>query len=294
MSFSQYHNPTVENTWNAPLSKLLLNNAEPHESRKKQLIPVPEWLSARYLLRSLNDIVIEECYNEILKLFHTKQEIIYMLIKASTCDVLENILNILKNAQLDSIENNKNINNKLNLMTYLPPESIYNICCFLNRNDMTQFKMTSASTALIIFDIMKCYKIGSFNMHELIEINEYKYQPNVNIENNMKINRFPSFIKYKSLKHIYCSKYNIQFENMLILQPEDGCFLDHIRGQILEKNIDINIKNGVRFLIFDKRKICSLSKVKMIEDSQSQSNILPKLTQCKNLLIEFMSQRAFN
>ena len=60
------------------------------------------------------------------------------------------------------------------ILRYLIKENIYSICDFLTKQDMTNFKCVSSSIALIIFDIMKCYRIGIFNMNELIDIKQYK------------------------------------------------------------------------------------------------------------------------
>eukprot|EP01084_Bolivina_argentea_P092265 166017_1 len=167
-------------------------------SREKQLISVPDWLSARYLLRSLNDVMIEECYNKILQLFADKQAIIFMLIKSATPDQCKNIVEILKNTQLKLIQQEHQNNDNKSYFDYLPPESISNICEFLHRSDMAAVKMTSVSMALIIFNIMKCCKIFLFDMNELIEKNEYKFKSNFNIVNQIKTKRVQPFTKYKA------------------------------------------------------------------------------------------------
>eukprot|EP01084_Bolivina_argentea_P214347 363909_1 len=163
------------------------------QSVNSNSIPVSDYLSARYLLKSLNDDILDECYNEIIKSFDNKQDIIYLLIKSSSADQLKTIIQTLKQAQSKSIENNNykiishsSNENKQSYFDYLSNESIHNICDFLSKEDMNTFKMVCVSVSLVIFEIMKCYIIGVFDMNELIETNEYKNETNLNILNKKK------------------------------------------------------------------------------------------------------------
>eukprot|EP01084_Bolivina_argentea_P226819 383081_1 len=176
-------------------------------------------------------------------------------------------MSILQDAQLENTENDIDANELENL-DRLPNESIYHICSYLNKSDINSFKALSIRMALIIFDIMTFYTINTFNMNELIEINEYKYQPAINIIDKIKTNRFPSFTKYKSLMDLYSPKYKIPFENMLIFRINNKNISslphDHfnLTGKILDTN-DINskIQNKNTLMFFDKTKLFSSTTI---------------------------------
>ena len=127
-------------------------------------------------------------------------------------NLLEEEMKLSENLKEDNKHNNNNYFDKL------PSSTVYNICDFLDRNDMNNLKMCSMSLSLTIFDIMKCIKIGIVNMNEIILNNEYKYSPKLKILSKIKIKRLKPFTKYKSLMYLYQNKYNIPFENMIVLE----------------------------------------------------------------------------
>eukprot|EP01084_Bolivina_argentea_P218242 370381_1 len=179
---------------------------------------VPNWLDAKYTLKSLNDESIESCFNQIVKLFNNgKKDIILLLLGTTQPTITRKIRKILKTVQRDMCENDINATNS-NIFDNLPIESINHIGSFLNKTDIYQFKMVSISIALIVFNIMKCYQVNVFNMNELIKINEYKYLQHTNLQNKLKINRVQPFIKYRCLIDIYSNKYNISNQNILTLK----------------------------------------------------------------------------
>ena len=111
---------------------------------------VLDWLSARYLLRSLDNAVIDECYELIVSSFKNKKEILNILIKSLTVKQIKNVIKILKTAQTKQLNKKNNDkkailkpngkkrkkkikNQDLNKTAYfdhLSQESIYDICEF--------------------------------------------------------------------------------------------------------------------------------------------------------------------
>ena len=235
-----------------------------------QSIPIPELISAQYLLKSLNDNAVQKCYQNIIEsLNKSTTDIILMLIKASTIEQFKNIYHILQSSfdQIENLKQNEKKNNN-NYFDNLASSTIYNICEFLDRNDMSNFKLCSMSISLIIFEIMKCIAIGIINMNELITNKEYKYCSKINIFNKIKVKRIKPFTKYKSLMNLYQNKYNISFDNMLVLKSK--ILLSHnwnrninqlVNGTILNRTsqFESKIENYKCLFIFDKSKIVNLS-----------------------------------
>eukprot|EP01084_Bolivina_argentea_P198599 340032_1 len=163
-----------------------------NKSQKEEANNVPNWLAARYYLRSLNNDVIISCYDQIINSFDNKNQIIETLVKASPNHQIKRIVEILKQAQVKEMEknNNKIINNyhqtdNKSYFEYLSTESIFNISEFLDKVSIEQFKLTSTANALVAFEIMKSYKMGVFNMCELIVQNDYKFPLDLDVNGNL-------------------------------------------------------------------------------------------------------------
>lgn len=227
--------------------------------------PILDQISAHSLLDSMNDIAIQNCYEQIVESIPTK-DIILMLIKSSNDQLFSNICNILQSSfkQWENLKHDQKKNNSLN---QLPTSTIYNICEFLDRNDMGNFKLCSISTALIIFEIMKCCTVGIVNMNELILNPAYKYSQKLDLFNKVKVKRTRPLTKYKSLMDLYQTQYNIPFENMMVLKSDillrdnwDRQIYQQTSGTILNKTYQYEsiVENHKTLFMFDKSKIVRL------------------------------------
>eukprot|EP01084_Bolivina_argentea_P182707 315380_1 len=122
-----------------------------------------EWLSMRYLLKTINDETVEGCYDEIIESFNNKKNIISILMQTATADQItqiikifgsdkhvistilhknipltqiKNVTKILNNAQNEEtniIHQNDNNSNNKSYFDYISKESIFNICEFLDK-----------------------------------------------------------------------------------------------------------------------------------------------------------------
>ncbi len=92
------------------------------------------------------------------------KDVICLLLQSCTYDIFEKAINVLKNIQTENSENQISFNNdnKNNNFESLPIVLINNVCSSLDTFDMIRFKMISVSMALIVFNIIKCYRIGVF------------------------------------------------------------------------------------------------------------------------------------
>ena len=162
-----------------------------------QAITIPEWISANYLLKSLNDNAIRQCLENIIELM-TIKGVISMLIKASTTDEFKDIHDILQSS-FDQQENSRKRDKNTNYFDVLPSSTIYNVCDFLDRTDMIELKKCSMRLSLIVFEFMKCIAIGIVNMNEIILNNAYKYSQRIQIFNKIKVKRIKPFTKLRIL-----------------------------------------------------------------------------------------------
>ena len=76
-------------------------------------ISIPEWISARYLLQSLNDNAIQKCMENIIKSIPAK-DIILMLIQSSNNQQFKCIYDTLKSS-LTHIENHRREKEKIGI-----------------------------------------------------------------------------------------------------------------------------------------------------------------------------------
>ena len=234
-------------------------------------MPIPEWISARYLLQSLNDNAIQKCMENIIKSIPAK-DIILMLIQSSNNQQFKCIYGTLKSS-LTHIENHRREKEKdrnNNYLDKLPSSTIYNICDFLDKSAMANLKLCSMSISLIIFEIMKCISVGIVNMNELISSDEYKSSMKLDICSKIKIKRIKPFTKYKSLMNSLQNEYDIPFEDMLVLKS-DFLILNNSwhrnitqisKGIILNKTsqFESKVENHKVLFIFNTSKIINLSK----------------------------------
>ena len=151
-------------SFNNSLSKTRVNKQSEFVPDLK-CVSVGDWLSARYLLETLDNNVIISCFDKIIKLFDERY-IIKQIVKGANQEQLEFIVDILKTTQLKQLDENKNVIMKTrdkSYFDYLPNESIINICEFLTKSDMESFKLTSILMALNVFECMKRYQLNVLN-----------------------------------------------------------------------------------------------------------------------------------
>eukprot|EP01084_Bolivina_argentea_P079713 144532_1 len=84
------------------------------------------------------------------------------------------------------------------------------------------------------------------------------------ILNKIKTKRVKPFTKYKSLVDIYCKTYNISFQNMLLLRPNEiGKYSvsSSFQGRILKSapEFDAKIQRNRALFIYNKTKIILLN-----------------------------------
>ena len=251
-------------------------------------IPVPEWLAARFLLRSLEDEIIKSCYSDIVKCFGSAKEMVTTLISASTATQITNIVHVLKEAQskaqeasqstagmgLDCVQSKHSTSSAqrgpTEYFNSLSTDSIFNICEFLDHSDLSALKVTSSSISLIIFDLMRGYKVGVFNMNELIEQSEYRYPLHLDLSRKIKVNYVKPFSTYKTLTSVYSKRYDISLSTMLILQSyqshgwgnELGIYNNSLCKSKIVKNwsefTELTIEKRREFFVFDQTKISVL------------------------------------
>eukprot|EP01084_Bolivina_argentea_P191677 329243_1 len=279
-----------------PNKRKLIRRQMQCPSTKIQLpngVPVLAWLSARYLLRTLDADVVVSCFDEIIATFDGRKEIIGHLARAANTEQLKNIVQILKSAQLKHIENNKNTiminyNNNNSYFDYLSNESILNICQFLNRKDMKQFKMTSTLMSLNVFEIMKLESISTINMNELLIHNQYKYPLYLNIQKHLKTHKVKPFTTCRSLLHMYSKTYNIPTKNTIMLcfgSTFDKCKIVFENNKFSQDQIS----KCAAFYVFDTRTVLNLdntNKLKMI-NSDLKPMIFDSLYGYRMVLLQY-------
>ena len=254
---------------------------EDYPIENKNKLDLSEWLMGACLLKQLSDDTICSCFDDILKCYESKREIVNKLIKSSTTKQIQKVVNILKlNAKnLEKKENEmkmikKNNKNNTPYFDYLSILSVYNIMEFLENEDILKFKLCSTFISLVALDCMKCIKIGCFNMSELTQINEYKFPLHLDLNKKIKINFIKPFSKYKALTLLYSKRYNICMDDMMILQSYkshgwdinrsvDGIYKNSLCKSKIVKNItkfnQCKIEKGREFFIFDKQKVLVLN-----------------------------------
>ena len=111
-------------------------------------------ISAHYCLSSLNDNAIQNCLENIKQVISTT-DIILLIIKSANKQQFRNINDILQSS-FDQFENLKQ-KKDINFFNNLPSTTVYQICDFLNRNDMHSLKMCCMS--LLHHDVVKNYAV---------------------------------------------------------------------------------------------------------------------------------------
>ena len=133
---------------------------------------------------------------------------------------------------------------------------------------------------------MKCVRISISNMDELLN-NKYIENNNSALDlcDNIKVNFVQSFTKYKNIIDLACSRYDILFENMMILKINNDCkrritrtrgqrrrWIEH-EGTILNRITDFKSKITKRdqLYIFNKENMTSLVGHKLDDEENINS-----------------------
>ena len=255
---------------------------------------------ARYLLRTCDERVVEKCYDDIINSYKCKKDIVSVLVKSSSPEQIKVIIEIMKQAQIKEFEANNRINNDNNddaapfdkcYFDYLSQSSIFSILEYLDREDIINFKATSAFNSMIAFDIMSRYRVGRFDMNELIET-DYRFGLNLKLNDKLKINRIKGNTKNKALIHGYSTRYKIDPKNMLILKSliSQMIFVPTIVRDMQDFR-EMKCERNQAFFMIDKTKVITLDNTKELQLMSSIDHIEQKKDYKMTILQYFDLQR---
>ena len=161
-----------------------------------------------------------------------------------------------------------------NLFSIISNDSITNITNYLTKNEVTSFKAASRRMAIICLEQMEKYEIMTINMNELVDIKYSKYYSNyMNIENELKVNRYCGNRTVSYLKEAWSKQYNIKEEDLLLysaeISEEDDMFeyyepcdeyISFANEQQKVCNLAGSCGHEVKCFIFDKSEMIKLDQ----------------------------------
>ena len=154
------------------------------------------WLRTRTLLNKFSDTYIDdnpEFLDNIIKnVFGDWKKLLYHIIDKSDTTIRDNLYQTLKNENINIEYKQKE---KKSSFDKLSVSSITNICGYLDKTDIKNFKLTSSINAIQCFIEMKKIdqKIATFNLNEMNLFYLYNYlstASHVTFPNPFKFDRY--------------------------------------------------------------------------------------------------------
>eukprot|EP01084_Bolivina_argentea_P249305 417278_1 len=216
-------------------------------------------LETNEILQDFTSSMIEDCTELVFQqVFANIPTLFDFIVQNANENQLKIIYSILKARKLNDIEEQQKQNKIVNDtkpqniiakntcdFSTISIQSIENICNFLDRNDIKQFKSTSRSLAIIGLNIMQKYSVGICYAEDLIDAN-YKHHT-IQFKDYMFWHRYnanTSFVKiFRDIERLCIpQKYQIPIE----------MYNNHYYDQIFEFSI---ISAVTKITLFDKRNI---------------------------------------
>eukprot|EP01084_Bolivina_argentea_P271547 462098_1 len=235
------------------------------------------WLKINDLLEHTNDSIIEKYFETILKSIklNSKKEILLFWVKYSSTKQINDLYNIIKDYNLKEKEESKHQNVEIKLINKskktkkslipssyfneISQHSIANICDFLSRDDITNFKVSCRTICIECLECMSKCLMSIINTNKFI---------NHNIIHNM---RNLKFMTYRSYNRYNCNNNTSLFHQIEICNNFPQKYQIPIATKVIDETAyDFEIldfepiqaysaRSQTSLMLFDKRNITILS-----------------------------------
>eukprot|EP01084_Bolivina_argentea_P126135 223398_1 len=215
------------------------------------------------------------------------QEIIKFTLADGTCDPQDtNTNDCVPKEQRHNTNETHSANH--DSLSDLSCDSISNICGFLDREDIKQFKLTSYRIGIMCLTEMTKCNVAISNINEIINDVDGKYVDELGViyRKNYRFDRYPSNMDYLSLRKTWQQKYDIPLsKQLLVSQNERACrFYDTKKNEKMDPlkiNIIPSATPCARFLLFDKRNMIKFDEK---HDEAKIMNVCNEKKQCISLI----------
>eukprot|EP01084_Bolivina_argentea_P180212 311335_1 len=170
------------------------------------------WLKVNQIMQRLNDEIVTDSIDSVLTLFGTNTNLLTFLTTYSSNDQLNAIYQILhenlqkfkakqKSKQHNLAKPKNNISDEskqsnINCFNSISSESITNICRFLSRAEISEFKLTERRIAIISLEEMTTISVGICDTTQLLNS---KHKKTLNFKNHLSYQRYNNNTTYSMI-----------------------------------------------------------------------------------------------
>eukprot|EP01084_Bolivina_argentea_P045969 84620_1 len=248
--------------------------------RKNRINEFSSGLKINSILQNFTDCVSDKCLQEVIELFGGSKSILLFIFKHANINTLNKIYeitikyknrdqknNILNYFQFETKKFNKinsdNIwDNKKNLFKTLPNDCISNICNYLTKEEINEFKICSRIIAIVCFNEMNKMSIGIITSHKIISKHYMNYFHFYQTEYEfIEYTRHKLSKKMHILQEEWAVTHKIATQNQLLFERKYSYFPYQMFA--LEKNKDLQIVSAGKqtdSLLIDSSKLVILTE----------------------------------